>query len=472
MNFESYNFSDDFQDCILACLIRHPDEFFGFGQIIRPEFFNGPAAVEIVQNVQSYHKKYGKFPDFTMLGNYAYHRAARVSVEHAKTLVDYTSKLASVNTSEWQAVLDMAVDFARERAVHVGMREILAAQTEGKLGSINAVQIMEKALSVGTNLNDLGLSLFHDASKVIDTVTRHDYGIQTGYAELDKIWKYGWGPGWLIVPLAPPKRLKTTFCINLAMNMATYGKADVLYYACEISKELAMMRAIYNLTGFTEQEIRDSPEKHKIKVEKVLTEKMWGNVWFMSFPAKGVTMAQIEAHAKQVIQIKGLNPKAIFIDYAETVKPDTSEKGTPDWRQQVDVYVQARAMGTKLGCCVIMPDRCNKETVDQKVPSMKSFQGSFEKAGAVDVAIGLCATDAEFMQRKMRYFVFLNRHGEAMQHFVGRSDLDRMRMTIDKEIGYDPEEEDKLAEEKRRAFGRGKSKATASALEFEQTQRD
>jgi hypothetical protein len=137
-----------------------------------------------------------------------------------------------------------------------------------------------------------------------------------------------------------------------------------------------------------------------------------------------------------------LQPKAIIIDYAETVRPDSVDKKAPDWRQQADIYTQARAIGSELGCCIIMPDRCTRETVGKQVPSMKSFQGSFEKAGIVDAAIGLCSTDREYHQNRIRYFVFLNRHGEAYKHYDGSVDPSRMRMTVENEIEYRPEDEE------------------------------
>ena len=59
MRFEQFNFTDDFQDTIIACLIRKPEKFFGFGQLIKPAFFNGPAAVEVVFRIIEFNKKYG-----------------------------------------------------------------------------------------------------------------------------------------------------------------------------------------------------------------------------------------------------------------------------------------------------------------------------------------------------------------------------------------------------------------------------
>jgi hypothetical protein len=193
-----------------------------------------------------------------------------------------------------------------------------------------------------------------------------------------------------------------------------------------------------NLTNLTEEELSSNIEKGILLAGKAV-KRLWGDVWFTGYASKSVSISEIKAHAKQVIALHGLKVRAIVIDYAETVRPDTEDKKAPDWRQQADIYTQARAFGKEIGACVIMPDRCNKETVGRAVPSMKSFQGAFEKAGIVDVAIGLCGTDAEYMRNRVRYFVFLNRHGEANKHFDGSVDPERMKMTVGPEIEYDPD---------------------------------
>jgi hypothetical protein len=777
MTFETYNFSDDFQDAILSCLIRFPDKFWRFGEIIKPEYFNGSSAVEVVYRLKDYVAKYGNYPNFTTLGNYVFVRTERKNPERAKELIDYVVKLSQVDCGDVDAVLDLSVKFAKERAIFDGLRKIHLAQQEGKENTVDAVKTMEEAMKVGFDYEDLGIELSRDLDKIIDKMTNINYGIHTGYTEFDKLWKNGWPAGHLIVLLAPPKGYKclgkgtkilmfdgsvkpvekikvgdllmgddskprrvqisgkgrgklykikqnngidyvcndehilclqkqdgtiaeipaknyvskcpwfkrtwkayktgvnftkkklplepyflglwlgdgtaaaphvtvgkkdieiasylrayaeklgiqvrliegtgchtmclarkksgkykiktnpilvnlkklglinnkhipnvyklnnrqgrlellaglldsdgclgkkgftfvntnktlvnetawiarslgfsvrihktiaritsrnftcpawhvsingkiseiptklprkkasnsvkrtlrcgisvenlgigdyygftidgngrflledftvthnTTFAINLALKMASDQaiNADVLYYACEIKQEEAAMRAIYNLTGKTEAEMWEGVEKFKMSARSAVDEKMWGNFFFKSFPAKTTTIAQIRTHAKQVIRTFGLKPKALFIDYADTVKPNTSNKNIPDWRQQADIYTEARAIGDELGCCVVMPDRCNKETVGRKVPSVASFQGSFEKGGVVDAAIGLCATDAEYKQNKMRFFVFLNRHGPQNQQYIGTVNRDKYQITIDKKIEYNPDEED------------------------------
>lgn len=441
MRFETYNFTDDFQDAILACLIRYPQDFYGFGEVIQPQYFNGPAASEMTFRLLEFKKKFGKYPTFTTLGNYAFHKAAKVNVDHAKETLAYAEKLAQIDTSDKDAILDMSINFAKERAIYDALRKIHAAQTEGK--PVDPIKTMEEAMAVGNNLSSLGLSVYHDYEKIIRMVNDRSYGVRTGYTEFDALWKNGWGPGWLIVPLAPPKRYKTAFCLNLALQIAQKQDVDVLYYACEITQELAAMRLYSNLTGWSQDQFQENIERGILVTEKAVKDrkKLWGNIWMKGYPAKSTSISEIKAHAKQVIATCGLQPKAIVIDYAETVRPDTVDKKAPDWRQQSDIYTQARALGNDLGCCIIMPDRCNAETVGKAVPNMKSFQGAFEKAGIVDVAIGLCATDDEYLHDRIRYFVFLNRHGDAYKHYDGVVDPVHMRLVVKGPLDYTPEDE-------------------------------
>jgi hypothetical protein len=118
------------------------------------------------------------------------------------------------------------------------------------------------------------------------------------------------------------------------------------------------------------------------------------------------------------------------------VRASKRNEDSSDHRAQADIYTEARALGQELKAVVIMPDRCNKETVQQAVPNMTSFQGAFEKAGIVDVAIGLCQTDRERTNNTVRYFNFINRHGEQYKYFAGKVAGDRFKMTIDEDLDY------------------------------------
>lgn len=457
MAWEEYNFTNEFQDCILACMVRFPDEFWSFGTIMRPNYFNGADACEVAFALQDYVEEFGKYPNFSMLMNWVYQKFERSNPDKASQLVDYVEKLTELDCSDWQGVRKLMIKFAKERSLFAALRKIHAASMEGKANEVDPVKEVEEALIVGEDIRKLGVSLVDDYERIIRETSEITYGVKTGFNPLDAIWKTGWAPGWLIVPLAPPKAYKTTLCLNLALNMvgSKVGQ-DVIYYACEIDEKLATMRAIYNLAGKSGNFIFESGIEKFIQAAKEgVGARITGRLWVKSFPSKTASIFDIEQHAKYLCQQKGLKPKAIFIDYAETIRPTLVGKNVPDSRQQSDIYTAARAMGAKLGACVIMPDRCNRETVGRAVPSMTSFQGSFEKAGIVDAAIGICFTEQERLQNRVRYFIFLNRHGRQLVEFEGKVDPELMRMTVDNEKVYTPEDD---LEDKPKRFGRNRKK--------------
>lgn len=482
MALTQYNFSTDFQDELLVCMIRHPEMFMGLSEVIDYGYFTGTNSQMVCKQLQLFYKKHNVYPNFAQLSTMVI-QATRQTGENEKAAetTAYVQKLSEVEIRAKEFYRDQAVNFAKQRALILAATEVAKTIQEGKEPGGEIVKKFQDALAIGQNLLDQGYLVKADYNQIVDKLSDVNYGTFTGYDIFDeKLWKRGWGPGWLIVPLAPPKRYKTAFCLNLAMNMVGPKCGyDVLYYACEISAELASLRAFQNLLGATQDEFNDDPEAFKHRLFEGIRVQMQGDLLIKHFPAKTATIADIRAHAIAAIQTFGLKPKAIFIDYAETVKTSSSDKSTPEYRQQSDIYTEARALGDELGCCIIMPDRCNREAVNQATPSMDSFQGAFEKAGIVDISIGLCATDEEYEKGDMRYFVVLNRHGEGGTHLRGKVDRQRMRITIDEELKpYEAAEvEAQIQEQRERKYGKkgfkkGQSKENDPCLQEEGAARD
>ncbi len=452
MPTETYNFSDDFQDRIIACIVNFPDQFDVFGSVINPNFFNGSMASETVMAIKAFYEKYHRFPSFETLANFAHQRLEKAEPDKAAQTFDYITGLSTLDVSEKDAIYDLIIPFAKERALLRAAMVIQRAQLEGKQVKGGIIPMIEKAMSVGTDVNNTGVLLRRDWEGIVDRYGTDGSGIQTGFQPFNDIWKNGWGQGWLVVPLAPPKRYKTTFCLNIALNMVHDNVgADVIYYACEIDQELAALRTLCAITGYGMNDILSKKQTFKSDVDLHIR-TYGGNLLIKSYPSRAVTVNDLRAHARMAIRTMGLKPRAIIIDYADTVRSELTGKEAPEYKQQADVYVQARKLGADVGCTVIMPDRCKIEFVDRPVPNMKAFQGAFEKAGIVDVGIGLCQTDAERQTGTVRYFVFLNRHGPEGILMRGTCDPECYRMTVDEQIPYNPEEAEEA--ERERQMGR------------------
>lgn len=443
---ESFNFGADFQDLIIACYIANPEAFICYGPILEPKYFSGVNAVWAMESILTYAERFSEIPNWEVLGNMMTSKAKKTLNDEnvGDRIEEYIKHLKELDTRHFEYVAQQVVAFCKERAILTAIKKSVEEIKEGTIDGSALIPRFEEALQVGTNLDSLGYLLHRDAPDVVRKITSTTYGIRTGFPHLDDIWKNGWGPGWLISFLAPPKRFKTTMCLNLALNMVSPAIAgDVIYYTCEIAQELALARALCAVSGLTLDDMYRSPEEFIGLVQGAIGMQIAGNLLIKGYASKTVRISDIDAHLQTVRTQYGFRPKAVIIDYAENIAYSSSVKSMPPEQQQASVFTEARAMGQRRGCCVIMPDRCNKETVNRPVPDMTSFQGSFQKSGIVDAAIGLCGTDAEIINGILRWFVFLNRHGPAFQHFQGKVDAERYRLEIEQEIDYDPEAEQK-----------------------------
>ena len=437
---ETFNFTPEFQNLILACLVRHPEKFTRYGQILNPRHFIGSHATLLARLALEYNTQRSRFPTFPVLEQLALDEMhSEGQDERGGELSEYVRQLTELDTADVEHVTDRVVMFAKERATLAAIRQSIEDIKAGTVPEAGLVKRFEDVLKIGQDLEDMGYILHVDAERVIRKITENRYGIRTGFYQLDQIWKNGWAPGWLVSFLAPPKRWKTTMALNLALNMIgpTIGE-DVIYYTCEISQEFALAKCLYNLSMQSSTELYETTETFIQRAIASIQQQVAGNLLVKGYASKTATISMMKIHAKTAIQQLGIRPKAIIIDYAETVRP--SDKNQSEHEQAASIFTEARAMGHELGCVVVMPDRCNRETVSLTVPNMKSFQGAFQKSGIVDVAIGLCATDAEYLNNIVRWFVFLNRYGSAYQHIRGKVDPERSRLEMIEEIPYEPED--------------------------------
>lgn len=438
MTQEQFNFSTDFQEVVLACMVAYPEKFTFHDSILQPVYFSTTHAYLTCKVLVEYKPKFGKFPSWVVVRQLLADELAKLNQsENVEEYERYVDRLEEADTGDADFVLSKVVAFARERATIIAVRETLDAMEKGKMASFPLLKKFEAALQVGQNMEDLGVVISNDPENSdIEMVTRklteRNYGVKCGWPLLDAIWPNGWCPGWLVTFLAPPKRYKTATVLNIALNMARsdIGR-DVLIYACEISQELAACRILTRMSGMTMEEMQRKPFKFMNDAQTNATNTMTGRIILKGFASKSAQLSEIRAHAKMMKEQLNLNLGAIIIDYAETVRPTNIGKDMPHYRQSAEVYTEARAIGNELGCVVILPDRCNAETVELAVPSMKSFQGAFEKAGIVDVAIGLCATNEEHAANDLRMFVFLNRHGKSLTHLRCTVNPETWNITVD-----------------------------------------
>jgi hypothetical protein len=473
MDENRFPFGYEGQDLLLACMCRAPEFFAGIGPLVKPEYMWGLASTQVCGYMQDLRNEYGHYPTFDYLDLYIQRQCGREKEARYNECHDYLKKLREIDTRDAKGMAREVGHFCRYRAVLIAVRLVVQQMKDDKVPD-NVVPMFEEALRVGADTSEVGVCYWDEMPDVVRELTAKNWGIRTGYQLLDEVWINGWGPGWLIVPLAPPKGMKSMFAMNLALNMcrrtARPHPVPVFYYACELSAQLTCARGYCLQAGLNMKEMHASPGRFIAQATERMNRDFddpkgrAGQILVKGFASKTASIADIKAHALASSERFAIKPRVIVIDHAETIKPAKRVKDASDHRQQADIYTEARAMGEELGACVIMPDRCNRETVNHAVPNMTSFQGAFQKAGEVDVAIGLCQTIDESHDGEVRYFIFLNRHGKQYDYFKGRVETDRFTMRVDKALDYALEMERWEEERERKRGDRRPRRHTGNAL--------
>jgi len=396
----------------------------------------------LMECLAEYQRQYGKVPSWEVIYQLVLDKCAAIG-QDSRPAYEYFKKLQALPANDTDYVLDRVIAFCKHRALINAVKTVARQLKNGETVGSEIIPMFEEATHIGENIEDLGYIFHHSVDAVIDKIISPEFGVRTGFPQLDNIWKTGWAPGWLIALLAPPKRYKTTVALNIALNIVGPSVGgNVFYYACEISGEQAVLKGFYNITGFNEDIMFDSPEKFKQDVKKSIEQKIVGNLVIKHFPIGTASVGgQIRAHTRMLVKQLGITPHLIVIDYADTVNSSTKTGDDKAYIVQANVYKEAIAVGSEFGAAALLPDRLTAEAAEQKVPVKRVFQGAFAKGGIVDGAIVLCQTPTEYQKNIFRTFVYVNRHGPAFQYFQGSVDPASSKIDFGDSIPYNPDEE-------------------------------
>jgi replicative DNA helicase len=226
--------------------------------------------IAVARALFGYQRKYHRFPAPEALGQVVYDSIVRTpDAKEENNITNYVDKLRDMDTANADCVVEHVVAFARERALLIAIEKSHEFLVAGETPPGGYGKMFQDALKIGQNLEDVGYRLKpgedNDINRMIDKVTNDEYGTPTGFADLDTIWPFGWGPGWLVSILAAPKRFKSMFCANLALNIVEEYNSPVFYYPCEISQELAALRCLCNLANKPVEDITVIPQERRKK---------------------------------------------------------------------------------------------------------------------------------------------------------------------------------------------------------------
>ena len=345
--------------------------------------------------------------DEVTLANYA--RKNNIDIE-IKLINDLTDQVPT--KSNYQFYLSNVIDAYNKRKALKRIDEVQAEIKSCNSADIEKVLSDASRLLTNTDLATLGLpqkdsvlNYRSDFDNYIEKSKKESF-IPTGFSEFDKLLDGGLYPGLHIIG-AISSLGKTTFCLQIADQIARYQKKDVLIFSLEMSRAELIAKSISRITS--ELDIQRSRSNTFAKTTRgILTGARYKNysqreldliedskeLYFKDvapnfYIYEGMGNVGTEQVRRRVEAYRRINGKApvVIIDYVQLLQPPCNNFGTD---KQITDYnmTELKRISRDNNAVVIGISSFNRESYTSAV-SMSSFKESGAIEYSSDVLIAL-----------------------------------------------------------------------------------
>lgn len=299
----------------------------------------------------------------------------------------------------------------------IGVNTALLAARGNEPGYIQQAQAaIDAAIGAGgSTIRPVGESAF-DA---ISSIGKAEHCIQSGFRAFDNLIK-GMRNGELIVIGARPSTGKTSFAMNIAVNVAERGQ-PVLVFSLETFKRELLKRAVFSLSSVSEDallyELNRLGENGSTARSQIAAAKIAEMPLYID-DHRRISVDQIAAQCYGVKrQAKGLS--LVVIDYLGLIKPFQRKDGTRE-REIAEITRSLKILAGELDCPIILLSQLNRE-VDKRTaaePKLSDLRESGAIEQDADIVAFICR-DKEKVPNEADIDVAKNRNGNTGRIKVG-----------------------------------------------------
>jgi replicative DNA helicase len=438
----AYDYSDSFQEKILAMLWRDATFYSLYQEVIKPQYFEKDIHIDLARIILNFYEQYNLQPsleavleEVRVLCN-----GSRVKKEKFKDYLQAVEHLMEMDLRDIQYVRDKVVSFGQKQAL-----------TEAILASVDDIQKgndfgmvkkrIEDASQVGANIGDFGTFYFDTIDERMDAYHKRDEAkIPTGIELLDQVMAGGLGRGELGIVLAPPGSGKTLTLINFGASATQHG-LNTAHFSLEMNEEKITQRYDTRFTEKNFEYIRDNKDSVTNSL-KSLAKMSKGRLVVKSFPTRTLTVDGIRSYLTKVKLSENFVPDLEIIDYPDIMKPSRTYDVK---RHELELlYEELRAIAQEFNFACWGASQTNRAALAKKVVTMADLAESFGKAAVSDFMIALSQTKKEKRNGEVRYYVAKHRNGMSDETIHCDIWYDKMKVqsNAERETSFDMEDDE------------------------------
>lgn len=273
-------------------------------------------------------------------------------------------------------------DFAAKRKLYKNISEIYTLISQPHEENLQELKnICEEAVCFPLNKKtNAGRSMREAAGDIVDALEKRRESkpyISTGFLQLDWLIR-GFKPGQLIYLAARTSQGKTTFCLNLACNIAK--ERDALFFSLEIKEEDVWDKAIASIEKIQFSSLEDgrlTTQEGDRVMEGLATNSIYDNIYIHA--NQRLTMSDIKTSIRSHILKKGKAP-IVFVDYLTLIKPSDAKDVR---RLQIEkISAEMKEMALEFDTAVVALCQLNREP--DKRAGNKPLLSDLKESGSLE----------------------------------------------------------------------------------------
>lgn len=390
-------FGNEFQTKCVTTLIT--DKLFTerIVDIVELDYFEGDANKWIVKETLSYYHDYKNLPTLEVFKV----KIQQITNELLKKSVIDNLRLIykRINDTDLKFIKEQFLEFCKNQKLKNAIMDSVDYLQNGQYDKIKST--VDDAMKAGMERN-LGHEYIIEVDKRMSEMSRKT--IKTGWSEIDTLLDGGLGPGELGIVAAPAGIGKSWYLAKIGAAAMEQGK-NVLHVTLELNENYVGLRYDCCFTGIDFQKI-----KGNVDVVKEALKKVPGKLHIKYFPLKTISPYNLKIHMDRMEVLTG-KPDILIVDYADLLRPYSSEKGSTSYNQAGDVYEELRSIAGECGIPCWSASQCGRQSLEHDVIEANSIADSYRKIMTSDFVMSVSRKINDKTSNTARVHVMKNRFG-------------------------------------------------------------
>ena len=399
-------YGNEFQVKCISSLISDKSFLERISDIVDVESFEHDAHRWIVKTTISYFLKYKESPTLTAFKV----QVDTIETEFLKKSVIEQLKLVyqKVSDSDIKYVKEQYLEFCKNQKMKSAILNSVDLVKSGEYDKISSV--VQDALKAGMERN-IGHEYFSDVEKRMSVMARNT--VKTNWSEVDSIMDGGLAAGELGVITACAGSGKSWVLSKIGAEALKQGK-NVVHFTLELNENYVGLRYDACFTGIDFQNIRNNIDIVKQKISTVP-----GKLIIKYYPLKTVSAHSLKLHVDR-IQCLGTKVDMIIVDYADILKPSTSDRNSNSYSEAGGIYEELRSVAGELQIPIWTASQSNRAAMDEDIIQANNISDSYRKIMTADFVMSLSRKVEDKTNNTARFHVIKNRFGPDGMTFPSR----------------------------------------------------